>query len=214
MLKCRLPSPRWPYATSMPCGTCLRHPVAGDVDEPRHLRHGHRDVVLEARAVLRCASGIDSRSRQKRFALAVALRDGHASRHPPIRARPRAPSAGASSSGSPARDERQLGAARTTAMARDSGSTTPGMCVSSSSTPIRGMSSKGRHAVAAAPARSAPEQVTTAAAGIAHGDECGGVERSRRIQLEAGRRDHTQRALGAQEQRLDVVAGVVLAQAA
>ena len=53
-----------------------------------------------------------------------------------------------------------------------------------------------------------------AASGIRHRHDCGRHAPRTRIQLAGGRRDEAQRALGADEQLLQVVAGVVLAQGA
>ena len=47
---------------------------------------------------------------------------------------------------------------------------------------------------------------------VRHGDERGGAGADLRKQLQARGGDDPERALGAEEQRLDVVAGVVLAQ--
>ena len=57
-----------------------------------------------------------------------------------------------------------------------------------------------------------PREQRHRGAHVGHGRERRGARANLRKELQARRRDHPERALGAEEQRLDVVAGVVLAQ--
>src|SRR6186713_96160 len=51
----------------------LSHPAAGDFDEARHLRHGHRDVVLDAVAILALRFGYGFAQPPEGIALPVGL---------------------------------------------------------------------------------------------------------------------------------------------
>ena len=84
------------------------------------------------------------------------------------------------------------------------------MCRSVRSTRDARNQFEGAHAVAAAIAQRAEQR--HGGVGVAHRDEGRGARLERRVQLEAGGGDDAQRAFGAEEQRLHVVTGVVLAQ--
>ena len=93
-----------------------------------------------------------------------------------------------------------------------SGSATPGICRTMSSTARRGMSS---NVVSRSPRRAAqPASSSSACSGEEMPTSAVALSFGRGKELEAGGRDDAERAFGTDEQGFQVVAGVVLAQAA
>ena len=211
MLKCRLPSPRCPYGDQHALRNVLFATQApATLDEARHLRDGHRDVVLEAGAVLALRLGDGFAQPPERFALALAERDGGVGDPAGlVRAPPSAFSSTASSGSSGARG-RQLAQHVPRRRRRRADRRRRECAAVVRSTPMRGMSSNELTQSPLA-SRSAPSS-DTAASGSRTATKAVARELQRRIQLEAGGGDDAERAFRAEEQRLDVVAGVVLAQ--
>ena len=178
---------------------------AGALDQLGHARTGTETscLTLGRPAPPRCSRGAPQ--------LALRCSPRSASQRPP----PRAPSASSSArrrSASVGRCRRAR-PARTRDAAAASGSRVPGMCASTTSRQSREMSSK---AVMRSPHVRSRRRASssTASAGVSTATHAVAVARGLREELQHRGGDDAERALGADEELLQVVAGVVLAQAA
>ena len=203
-----LPSPRWPNGSGRAPGMSLITAASASRDEGRHVRDRHRDVVLDRAAdlALHLAEHFADAPEGLRLIEVVGdrgVRDeaaldalGQDRLHRVAQAR-RAPA-------------RTVRSARTRDASSFSGSRAPASYFSTASMPSRTISSND---VTSPPLRSlAMPSSSSAASGEATPTNAVSTERGRGISRKRRGRDDAERAFGADEQVLQIVAGVVLLQ--
>ena len=183
---------------------------AGFVEEAGNRRHRHRDVVLDVRRPRAAAPRRCSRAASTARAPGPPLRDASRRRRCRPRSRRRAPPRARGAARRRPRCRRP-GPARTRG-GRAAGRRSAGRCCASS-VERRAPSARSRRGGRRSACFSAPSR-STRRRGESTAAPARDARARRRKELQHGGGDDAERALGADEQLLQVVAGVVLAQAA
>ena len=191
-------------------GTARSSAVAGGRDELRQAAHRDRDVVPVEQAFVARRLRYRSRAAPQRLRLRRALRDDRVAHEPAVHRCCATAASKSSRSESPA----PVSASSVSTYhgwLPASGSRVPGMCFRTSSTQSREISSNAEMRSPQAPRSRASSSHRGRGIGDRHERGRPRARAGEKLQHRSG--DDAQRAFGADEKLLEVVAGVVLAQA-